>query len=64
LPAARDNGRGAARRTAPVFRFPERQRRVVLDTNVLVSLYVFADSRLAPLARADRIGAPGWRLCE
>ena len=30
------------------------RRRVVLDTNVLVSLYVFADSRLAPLrARID-----------
>ena len=30
-------------------------RRVVLDTNVLVSLYVFADSRFAPLrARIER----------
>ena len=31
------------------------QRRVVFDTNVLVSLYVFADSRFAPLrARIER----------
>ncbi|MDO8788544.1 MAG: putative toxin-antitoxin system toxin component, PIN family [Sulfuritalea sp.] len=31
------------------------RRRVVLDTNILVSLYVFADSRFAPLrARIER----------
>lgn len=29
--------------------FAPKARRVVLDTNVLVSLYVFADSRFAPL---------------
>ena len=29
-----------------------RQKRVVFDTNVLVSLYVFADSRFAPLRSA------------
>jgi hypothetical protein len=34
------------------------QRRVVFDTNVLVSLYVFADSRFAPLRSEDR----KWRL--
>lgn len=34
------------------------QRRVVLDTNVLVSLYVFSDSRFAPL-RA-RIESGEW----
>ena len=33
---------------APVLR-PAAALRVVLDTNVLVSLYVFADSRFAPL---------------
>lgn len=32
-------------------------RRVVLDTNVLVSLYVFADSRLAPLRALIESGA-------
>lgn len=38
---------------APVFLSPA-PLRVVLDTNVLVSLYVFADSRFAPLrARSD-----------
>jgi putative PIN family toxin of toxin-antitoxin system len=31
-------------------------RRVVLDTNVLVSLWVFADSRYAPLRRALEAG--------
>ena len=29
-------------------------KRVVLDTNVLVSLYVFADSRFAPLRASLR----------
>ncbi len=43
--------------SAPVA-FPDRQRRVVLDTNVLVSLYVFADSRFAPLR--GRIERGGW----
>ena len=48
-----------------VLAFPETgsqsasRRRVVLDTNVLVSLYVFADSRLAPL-RA-RIESGEWQ---
>jgi putative PIN family toxin of toxin-antitoxin system len=36
-----------SRDSAPVF--ASAPRRVVLDTNVLVSLYVFADSRFAPL---------------
>lgn len=39
--------------------FPTARRRVVLDTNVLVSLYVFADSRFAPL-RA-RIESGEWQ---
>ncbi|MCX7148403.1 MAG: putative toxin-antitoxin system toxin component, PIN family [Rhodocyclales bacterium] len=34
-------------------------RRVVLDTNVLVSLYVFADSRFAPLR--GRIESGAWQ---
>jgi putative PIN family toxin of toxin-antitoxin system len=33
-------------------------RRVVFDTNVLVSLYVFADSRFAPLR--DKVEAGEW----
>ncbi len=39
--------------------FPAPRRRVVLDTNVLVTLYVFADSRFAPL-RA-RIESGEWQ---
>ena len=35
------------------------RRRVVLDTNVLVSLYVFADSRFAPLRK--RIESGEWQ---
>lgn len=43
----------ASQDAAPVFLSPATLR-VVLDTNVLVSLYVFADSRFAPLrARSD-----------
>lgn len=38
---------------------PAPRRRVVLDTNVLVSVYVFADSRFAPL-RA-RIESGEWQ---
>ena len=34
---------------APVFLAPRPVRRVVFDTNVLLSLFVFADSRFAPL---------------
>ena len=34
-------------------------KRVVLDTNVLLSLFVFADSRFAPLR--DRLEAGEWR---
>jgi len=44
--------------SAPVS-FAPGMRRVVLDTNVLVSLYVFADSRFAPL-RA-RIESGKWQ---
>jgi hypothetical protein len=48
--------------TAPVFRSGT-PRRVVLDTNVLVSLYVFADSRLAPLRALIESGS--WQaLCD
>ena len=44
--------------STPVF-LGSAPRRVVLDTNVLVSLYVFADSRFAPL-RA-RIECGEWQ---
>jgi putative PIN family toxin of toxin-antitoxin system len=44
--------------SVPVF-LPCASRRVVLDTNVLVSLYVFANSRFAPLRR--RIECGQWR---
>jgi len=44
--------------SSPVFLAPK-ARRVVLDTNVLVSLYVFADSRFAPM-RA-RIESGEWQ---
>ncbi len=44
--------------SAPVFSAAA-TRRVVLDTNVLVSLYVFADSRFAPL-RA-RVESGEWQ---
>ena len=48
--------------TAPVVRSGT-PRRVVLDTNVLVSLYVFADSRLAPLRALIESGS--WQaLCD
>jgi len=46
VPREREAG-AAAQDAAPVF--PSAPLRVVLDTNVLVSLYVFADSRFAPL---------------
>jgi uncharacterized protein len=42
---------------APVA-IPALPRRVVLDTNVLISLYVFADSRFAPLR--TRIESGEW----
>jgi putative PIN family toxin of toxin-antitoxin system len=44
--------------SAPVF-LAIKVRRVVLDTNVLVSLYVFADSRFAPLR--GRIESGAWQ---
>jgi putative PIN family toxin of toxin-antitoxin system len=44
--------------STPVF-LARKTRRVVLDTNVLVSLYVFTDSRFAPL-RA-RIESGAWQ---
>jgi putative PIN family toxin of toxin-antitoxin system len=47
VPLERETGAGS-QDTAPVFSTTT-SRRVVLDTNVLVSLYVFADSRFAPL---------------
>lgn len=52
VPRERETG-AAAQDAAPVF-LNSAQLRVVLDTNVLVSLYVFTDSRFAPLrARID-----------
>lgn len=42
--------------STPVF-LAIKGRRVVLDTNVLVSLYVFADSRFAPLRARIENGA-------
>ena len=56
-PAGRTTGAGS-QDPAPVFASTS-PRRVVLDTNVLVSLYVFADSRFAPL-RA-RIESGEWQ---
>ena len=44
--------------STPVF-LALKARRVVLDTNVLVSLYVFADSRFAPLR--TRIENSEWQ---
>ncbi len=44
--------------STPAF-LPIKARRVVLDTNVLVSLYVFADSRFAPLR--GRIESGEWQ---
>lgn len=41
--------------SAPAFS-PAEARRVVLDTNVLVSLYVFKDSRFAPLRSSIESG--------
>ena len=41
----------ASHEVAPVFLAPSESRRVVFDTNVLVSLFVFTDSRFAPLLR-------------
>jgi hypothetical protein len=55
------NGCGAARRRARFF-VPSTPRRVVLDTNVLVSLYVFADSRLAPLRALIESGELAGRV--
>ena len=56
VPGERETGVGPQDPT-PVFLNPV-PLRVVLDTNVLVSLYVFADSRFAPL-RA-RIESGEW----
>ena len=47
VPPERATGAGS-QDPAPVF-LPAPPRRVVFDTNVLVSLYVFADSRFTPL---------------
>ena len=48
-------GTGAEPQGSAPVSFAPKARRVVLDTNVLVSLYVFADSRFAPLrARIER----------
>lgn len=44
---------------SPVFHEPAAPLRVVLDTNVLLSLFVFADSRFAPLR--GEIAAGRWR---
>lgn len=57
VPPQRDAG-AESQDSTPVF-FAVKARRVVLDTNVLVSLYVFADSRFAPL-RA-RIESGAWQ---
>ena len=57
VPAERETGAGL-QDPAPVF-LTATPRRVVFDTNVLVSLYVFADSRFTPL-RA-RIESGGWQ---
>lgn len=56
VPPGRETGDGS-QDPAPVF-LSIAPKRVVLDTNVLVSLYVFADSRFAPL-RA-RIESGEW----
>ena len=40
--------------------FSSAAKRVVFDTNVLVSLYVFADSRFAPLRERIENGELGW----
>lgn len=52
------NAGAGLQNSAPVF-LAIKTRRVVFDTNVLVSLYVFADSRFAPL-RA-RIESGAWQ---
>ncbi len=57
VPAERATGAGS-QDSAPVF-LPDTPRRVVLDTNVLVSLYVFDDSRFVPLR--TRIESGEWR---
>ena len=57
VPSGRATG-AESQDSAPVF-LSAPPRRVVLDTNVLVSLYVFADSRFAPL-RA-RIESGEWQ---
>ncbi len=49
---------GESQGSAPVLH-SGRPRRVVFDTNVLVSLYVFADSRFAPLR--DKVESGEWR---
>lgn len=54
LPGKRGTGE-VSQDAAPVFLSPA-PLRVVLDTNVLVSLYVFADSRFAPLRASSDSG--------
>lgn len=55
VPAERKTG-AEPQGSAPVF-LASAPLRVVLDTNVLVSLYVFADSRFAPLRTKLESGA-------
>ncbi len=54
VPVERATGAGSQDPT-PVF-LSTSLKRVVLDTNVLVSLYVFADSRFAPLRARTESG--------
>jgi putative PIN family toxin of toxin-antitoxin system len=54
LPTGREAG-AESQDCAPVFRSAAALR-VVFDTNVLVSLYVFADSRFAPLRARTESG--------
>jgi len=57
VPAERTTG-AKSQGSAPVFPSAPK-RRVVFDTNVLVSLYVFADSRFVPLR--TRIECDVWQ---
>jgi uncharacterized protein len=54
IPAATADTGAPSQDGAPVFHAP---LRVVLDTNVLLSLFVFADSRFAPLRQKVETGA-------
>jgi uncharacterized protein len=57
VPPGREAG-AESQGSAPVFP-STRALRVVFDTNVLVSLYVFADSRFAPLR--ERVESGEWQ---